>query len=94
MASGASLVDRSGRTLDELTGSIAEVSELISDIAGASREQAIGVERVHDSLTRIDGITQHNGTLVNASLAASTRMDQEARELAERLRFFRIRSAA
>ena len=92
--SGASLVDRSGQTLDELTGSIAEVSELISEIAGASREQAVGVERIHAALTQIDSITQHNGTLVSASLEASTRMDEEARELAERLSFFRIRSAA
>jgi len=40
--SGAGFVNRSGETLEELVTVISEVSELISGIAGASREQAIG----------------------------------------------------
>ena len=90
---GAHLVGRSGQTLGELAESISGVSALISGIAETSREQALGVDRIHQALARIDGITQQNLSLVQSSAAESERMDREADELADQLRFFQVRVA-
>lgn len=92
--SGAGFVNRSGETLEELVTVISEVSELISGIAGASREQAIGVERVHETLTVIDGIARQNVSLVEEASAASLRMDEGAESLAGALGKFKVQSNA
>lgn len=89
--SGAGFVNRSGDTLEQLVTVISEVSELISGIAGASREQAIGVERIHESLTVIDGIARQNVTLVEEASSASQRMDEGAHLLTQKLGNFKVK---
>ncbi len=92
--SGAGFVNRSGNTLEELVTVISEVSELISGIAGASREQAIGVERVHETLTVIDGIARQNVNLVEEASSASQRMDEGAQVLSGALGKFKVHDSA
>ena len=54
------LVNRSGETLQSIIQSVKRVSEIVGDIAIASREQSTGIEQVNLAMGQMDGVTQTN----------------------------------
>ncbi len=78
---GGLFVDESGKALAEIMGSIKNVSTIISEIAAASREQAIGIEQVNIAVTQMDEGTQQNAALVEQVAAASSSMEEQAGQL-------------
>jgi methyl-accepting chemotaxis protein len=78
---GSNLVTRSGDTLGQIVASIKTVSELVAEIASASREQSQGIEQINQSVLQMDDFTQTNGSLVAQAAAASQTMAQRAGEL-------------
>jgi len=78
---GSELVTRSGETLGQIVASIKTVSELVAEIAGASREQSLGIEQINQSVLQMDEFTQTNGSLVAQAAAASQTMAQRAGQL-------------
>lgn len=89
VAEGTRLVDDSGDTLEGIVDSIQSVSELISGINSASREQATGINHVNSAISDMDSMTQQNAALVEQTSAASETMTREARKLQELMNFFR-----
>jgi methyl-accepting chemotaxis protein len=61
---GVELVNRAGEQLKEIVESIKGVAGIVADIAGASAEQASGIEQVNKALTQMDEVTQQNSALV------------------------------
>jgi methyl-accepting chemotaxis protein len=59
---GTKLVDQSGKTLDEIVSSVKRVTDIVSEIAAASREQAGGIEQVNKAVTQMDQVTQGNAS--------------------------------
>ena len=51
---GTQLVDAAGETMEEIVGSVKEVSDLIAEIAAASQEQSAGIEQVNTAVTQMD----------------------------------------
>jgi uncharacterized phage infection (PIP) family protein YhgE len=78
---GSELVTRSGETLGQIVASIKTVSDLVAEIAGASREQSQGIEQINRAVLQMDEFTQTNGSLVAQAAAASQTMAQRAGEL-------------
>ncbi len=78
---GGVFVDESGKALDEIMGAIKNVSGIISEIASASREQAIGIEEVNVAVTQMDEGTQQNAALVEEVAAASSSMEEQAEQM-------------
>lgn len=64
------LAERSGTLLEKLVPAIHKTTELVQVVAGASQEQAIGVEQVSDSMARVESVTQQNSA--SAEQLAST----------------------
>ncbi len=85
---GGTLVDRAGATLQDIVDSFTGVSELISEIAAASREQAAGIEQINKAVLQLDEVTQQNAALVEEAAAASENLDHQAGDLIERMGFF------
>jgi methyl-accepting chemotaxis protein len=77
---GSQLVDRSGKTLGEITLSAKQVADIVADIAAASREQSTGIDQVHQSVTQIDQGTQETAAqsvkLSNTSQALALLADE------------------
>src|SRR4029079_4192113 len=48
---GSELVNRSGTTLQEIVLSVKRVTDIIAEIAAASREQSTGIEQVNQAIT-------------------------------------------
>ena len=82
---GSGLVTQSGRTLGEIVTSVKKVSDIVAEIAAASREQSSGIEQVNRAVVQMDELTQQNAALVEQATAASQSMAGQVRELNEML---------
>ena len=78
---GSTLVTQSGQTLDQIVISVKKVSDIIAEIAAASREQSAGIEQVNQAVMQMDEMTQQNAALVEQATAASQSMAEQARAL-------------
>ena len=87
---GGRLVERSGQTLKEIVAAIKKVSDIVAEIAAASREQAGGIEQVNRAILQMDQVTQQNAALVEQTAAASQAMGEQARELQNLMGFFKL----
>jgi methyl-accepting chemotaxis protein len=88
--SGVELVNKAGAALGNIVESIKEVAALVSDIAGASIEQSTGVEEVNKALTQMDEVTQQNSALVEENAATAKTLEHQAKNMDERVAFFRL----
>ncbi|HEV7135692.1 MAG TPA: methyl-accepting chemotaxis protein [Steroidobacteraceae bacterium] len=82
---GSGLVTQSGRTLGEIVTSVKKVTDIVAEIAAASREQSSGIEQVNRAVVQMDELTQQNAALVEQATAASQSMSGQVRELNEML---------
>ncbi|MFL6606376.1 MAG: methyl-accepting chemotaxis protein [Steroidobacteraceae bacterium] len=79
---GSTLVTQSGQTLSEIVTSVKKVSDIVAEIAAASREQSAGIEQVNQAVMHMDEMTQQNAALVEEATAVSQSMAEQARQLA------------
>ena len=80
---GSLLVTQSGQTLEQIVISVKKVSDIVAEIAAASREQSLGIEQVGRAVMQMDELTQQNAALVEQATAASQGMTTEAGSLNE-----------
>ncbi len=78
---GSTLVTQSGQTLEQIVMSVKKVSDIVAEIAAASREQSGGIEQVNKAVMEMDTMTQQNAALVEQATAASKSMAEQARHL-------------
>jgi len=88
---GSLLVTQSGQTLEQIVSSVKKVSDIVAEIAAASREQSAGIEQVNRAIMQMDELTQQNAALVEQATAASQGMADQARELNEMMGRYRVR---
>jgi methyl-accepting chemotaxis protein len=87
---GATLVDETGRAMQDIVGSVSRVSDLIGEIAAATGEQRDGIQQVNQAVTQLDQMTQQNAALVEESAAAAQSMRDQAQRLSEVVSAFRL----
>jgi len=90
---GSALVDHAGRTMDEVVKSVKRVTDIIAEIAAASREQTAGIEQVNQAITQMDEVTQQNAALVEQAAAAAESMEEQAQQLVEAVAAFKLGEA-
>ena len=74
VANGAALAGQAGKTMGEIVASVQRVTDIMSEIAAASQEQASGIEQVNQTITQMDETTQQNAALVEEASAAARAM--------------------
>jgi methyl-accepting chemotaxis protein len=79
---GTTLVDKAGRTMEEVVTSVKRVTDIIGEIADASAEQTAGIEQVNKAIAAMDQATQQNAALVEQSAAAASSVRDQATALA------------
>ena len=87
---GSSLVTQSGENLQQIVGSVKKVTDIVGEIAAASREQSAGIEQVNKAVAQLDELTQQNAALVEQASAASQAMAEQARGLNHSMNRFRL----
>ena len=86
---GSNLVNRAGKSLEEIVSGVQRVSVLMGEIATASREQSQGIEQVNTAIAQMDSVTQENASLVEESSAAGRSLQIQATALLSEVSFFR-----
>ena len=90
VTSGTEQVDQAGQTMREIVDSIQRVTVLMREIASSSREQSEGISQINSAVALMDGVTQQNAALVEEASAASSALQDQARQLTERVSAFRL----
>ncbi|MGA2894611.1 MAG: methyl-accepting chemotaxis protein [Xanthobacteraceae bacterium] len=87
---GVGLVNRAGTALSEIVGSIKQLAGIVADIANASAEQSSGLDQINKALAQMDEATQQNSALVEENAATAKTLEQQSRDMQERIAFFRL----
>jgi methyl-accepting chemotaxis protein len=90
---GSVLVTQSGQTLEQIVAAVKKVSDIVAEIAAASREQSSGIEQVNRAVMQMDELTQQNAALVEQATAASQAMAQQSGELNEMMGRYELADA-
>lgn len=88
--SGSHLVTDAGHTMSEIVTAVKRVTDIMAEISAASDEQRSGIEQINLAITQLDEVTQQNAALVEEAAAASEAAEEQARNLAEAIAFFRV----
>jgi methyl-accepting chemotaxis protein len=91
---GKHLVEAAGNTMDEIVTSVKRVTDVMSGIASASREQLAGIDQVSGSVTQMDRVVQQNAALVAEAAADAQHMSDQAEELMRLVARFRVEAQA
>jgi methyl-accepting chemotaxis protein len=90
VAHGTQLVDQAGVTMAEVVASVGRVTDIMSEISGASIEQSSGVAQVSEAVTQMDQVTQQNAALVEESAAAAESLKAQAQQLVSTMAVFQL----
>ena len=85
---GSRLVANAGRTMEEIVNAIRGVTKIMSEISSASNEQTMGIEQVNQAIGQMDDVTQQNAALVEEAAAAAETLEDQARSLANTVKYF------
>ena len=78
---GSALVGQTGEAFAEVDANVAKGSQLVSEIASASNEQAKGIDQLNNAAAHMDSVTQKNAANAEESAAASEDMGSQAEKL-------------
>ncbi len=91
---GRKLVDQSGQSLHEICAASKKVTQIVAEIAAASRQQAGGIEQVNKAVTSMDQTTQQNAALVEQAAVVSQSILKQTNELERLISGYQIEAAA
>ena len=74
----------------DLRVKIDETARIMQDISSTAVEQQTGVDQVNRAVADMDSVTQQNAALVEESYAATMSLSNQAQELYEAMKFFKI----
>jgi methyl-accepting chemotaxis protein-1 (serine sensor receptor) len=89
---GNRLVSEAGSTMQEVVNSVKRVTDIMSEITAASREQEIGIEQINQAIITMDGVTQQNAALVEQAAAAAQSLQDQAEELVQVVSVFKLQN--
>ena len=76
--------------LGEIVAGIGKVTDIVSEIAAAAKEQASGIEQVNQAVTEMDKVTQQNAASAEESSSAASELSAQSEELAAMVATFQI----
>ncbi|MCA9197343.1 MAG: PAS domain S-box protein [Planctomycetales bacterium] len=87
---GTELVNKSGHTLNEIVSSVKRVTDIVAEIAAASKEQLTGVEQVNKAVSQMDRVTQSNASQTEEMSGTAESLLSHAQQLRELVAQFRL----
>jgi methyl-accepting chemotaxis protein len=90
---GSTLVNRSGKTLTDIVISVKRVTDIVSEIASASREQSTGIEQVNTAMLQMDKVMQSNSSQTEGLSATANMLASQAQQLEQLIGRFVVASA-
>jgi len=87
---GSRLVGQAGSTMTEVVDSVKRVTTIMTEITTANREQNASIERVNQSIAKMDEVTQQNAAMVEEAASAAQSMHNEADHLSAAISVFKL----
>ena len=87
---GMQLVERAGKTMQDILDAVKSVTDIMGEIAQASREQLAGIEQVANAVTQMDRATQQNASRVEDSARAARDMASQSDTLVQAVSRFSL----
>lgn len=73
------------KSLDEILGNVSSVTDMVREIANASKEQSVGIGEINRAMSELDQATQSNATVAVESLKAASELQVHAKKMKELL---------
>jgi methyl-accepting chemotaxis protein len=87
---GSELVNQSGQSLEAIVASVKRVTDLVAEMASASREQSSGIDQVNRAVAQMDQVTQANSAQTEELSGTAEAMSNQAEQLRKLVGQFRI----
>ncbi|AWM40749.1 Methyl-accepting chemotaxis protein I [Gemmata obscuriglobus] len=87
---GTELVNKSGDTLAEIVTSVKRVTDIVTEMAAASREQSTGIEQVNKAVSQMDTVTQRNASQTEEMSATAQALTDQAGQLRDLVGRFKL----
>ncbi len=78
---GVDIAAEVGKVLDDIVQSVGKTTDLISEIAAASQEQAQGIDQVNTAVAQMDKVTQQNAANAEESASAAEELSSQAESM-------------
>src|ERR1041384_2992310 len=91
--SSVKVAERSGELLGALVPAIRTTSELVQEVAAASREQAAGVTQINRALSTVDSVTQRAASTAEELASTAEELSGQAASLQQLTNFFKVAGA-
>ena len=85
---------QAGATMGEVVASVRRVTDIMSEITAASKEQSVGIEEINRAVGNMDESTQQNAALVEEAAAAAKSLQDQASHLEELVSKFQLGDGA
>lgn len=89
-ASSVRVAERSGQLLQELVPGIKKMTELVQEVAAASREQSTGVAQMNRAMSQVDQVTQRNASSAEELSSTAEELSAQAQGLQSLISFFDV----
>ncbi|HEX5755725.1 MAG TPA: methyl-accepting chemotaxis protein, partial [Arenimonas sp.] len=83
-----------GSLLEGMLPSIRKTSDLVQEIAAASREQSAGANQISHAMNQLNAVTQKNASASEELAATAEEMSSQAEQLQSAMAFFKVDSSA
>ncbi|MDB4945709.1 MAG: hypothetical protein JWP97_5243 [Labilithrix sp.] len=94
VAAGTEQVNASGRTLEEIVSAVKQVTDVVAEIAAASRAQNMGIDHVNVAVTQIDQVTQRNAAETEELSTTAASLSDKSAQLQELVDVFQLAGSA
>jgi len=91
---GMALVEKASGLINGMVGNVEEMDGILREIRQASHEQTEGISQINSAIGLIDATTQQNSALVEESVAAASSLNEQAMNLKDLVKVFRVRGDA
>jgi len=78
---GVDIAGEVSKVLDGIVTSVGKTTDLVSEIAAASQEQAQGIDQVNTAVSQMDKVTQQNAANAEESASASEELSAQAESM-------------
>jgi methyl-accepting chemotaxis protein len=90
VAQGTAIAQETAAALASIVSDVGKVTDLVSEIAAASDEQAEGIGQINEGLSQINKVTQQTASAAEESAAAAEELSGQAEQLKEMLSQFKL----
>ncbi len=91
---GVKTTIETSKSLKEIVMHTTKVTDLVGEIASASKEQAQGIEQINQGLTQVDEVIQSNTSSAEELASASEEMSGQTMQVKQMIGNFRLRQQA